>query len=359
MSVQVSLKKQFFFGLILIIVLLSVIETSARVYDFYNPNCKFIDSDVYKDISLDLKRQICFDNTDIKFEENPYRHNVPNQQMSTITINQFGFRGSDISLEKEIGTYRIFLVGGSSVFGVGTIDEETIPSYLQIELESRFPNKNIQVINAGVPGIHSYTESMLIENKIFDFDPDMIIVYDGWNDIQRPFDKYYIPGEFNEINNYIRWIVKNDVFKTGKVILKSYFSWKQDNFEIDRNFDATLIEEKVGSWKKTWIKTCEVSKEKKIDMLILLQPILGSSDRNLSEHELSNFEFYHLSKLTEQYKNYYESLTDLNDHCSEAIDFRNLFDGYDEAIFFDEVHTGNLGNKIISERISHAIQHYL
>ena len=80
-----------------------MIEISARVYDFYNPNCKFIDSDVYKDISLDLKRQICFDNTDIKFEENPYRHNVPNQQMSTITINQFGFRGSDISLEKEIG----------------------------------------------------------------------------------------------------------------------------------------------------------------------------------------------------------------------------------------------------------------
>ena len=74
---------------------------------------------------------------------------------------------------------------------------------------------------------------------------------------------------------------------------------------------------------------------------------------------LPNFEFYHLSKLTEQYKNYYESLIDLNDHCSEAIDFRNLFDGYDEAIFFDEVHTGNLGNKIISERISHAIQHYL
>ena len=164
--------------------------------------------------------------------------------------------------------------------------------------------------------------------ETYNIDPDMIIVYDGWNDIQRPFDKYYIPGEFNEINNYIRWIVKNDVIKTGKVILKSYFSWKQDNFDIDRNFDATLIEEKVDSWKKTWIKTCEVSKEKKIDMLILLQPILGSSNRDLSEHELSNFEFYHLSKLTEQYRNYYESLTDLNDHCSEAIDFRNLFDGY-------------------------------
>ena len=41
-----------------------------------------------------------------------------------------------------------------------------------------------------------------------------------------------------------------------------------------------------------------------------------------------------------------------------AITKRNILKKTD-GIFFDEVHTGNLGNKIISERISHAIQHYL
>jgi len=47
MSVQISYKKQALFGLVLILCILSITEISMRVYDFYFPNCQFIESEVY------------------------------------------------------------------------------------------------------------------------------------------------------------------------------------------------------------------------------------------------------------------------------------------------------------------------
>ena len=43
-----------------------------------------------------------------------------------------GFRGTEFSEIKPSDTYRIFMIGGSTMFGAGaTSDETTIPGYLQ------------------------------------------------------------------------------------------------------------------------------------------------------------------------------------------------------------------------------------
>ena len=41
----------------------------------------------------------------------------------------------------------------------------------------------MEVINAGVPGIHSHVEHLLVRDKILGMDPDLLIVHDGNNDI--------------------------------------------------------------------------------------------------------------------------------------------------------------------------------
>ena len=46
MSVEVSYKKQTLFGFMFLLLILSIVEISARVYDFYYPNCRFTESDV-------------------------------------------------------------------------------------------------------------------------------------------------------------------------------------------------------------------------------------------------------------------------------------------------------------------------
>ena len=71
------------------------------------------------------------------------------------------------------------------MFGAGaTSDETTIPGYLQQLLNEKNFEFDIEVINSGIQGADSNTELDLIQGKLVRFSPDLIIVYDGWNDLR-------------------------------------------------------------------------------------------------------------------------------------------------------------------------------
>ena len=140
-----------------------------------------------------------------------------------VTTNQYGFRGEDIIKEKPDEVYRIFAVGGSTTHG-GTLvnDNQTWPAYLQEMLDNIQTEKEIQVVNAGIMAAHSERELNFIKNRIVHFEPNLIIVYDGWN----------------------------------------------DSLHLPKN-------ETIENWKSI----CELGKEKQFDSIIVIQPILGSGDR--------------------------------------------------------------------------------
>ena len=97
-------------------------------------------------------------------------------------INSEGFRGPEFSKDKADNTYRIIAVGGSTTFGSGVTDENTWPRILEKKLQNLSESKNIEVINAGIGAITSFNESKLIKEKLIHYKPDLIIVYDGFND---------------------------------------------------------------------------------------------------------------------------------------------------------------------------------
>ena len=54
---------------------------------------------------------------------------------------------------KDKDVYRIIMIGGSTVWGVGTSSPaENLPARIQISLNKKYPNKKFEVINAGVGG---------------------------------------------------------------------------------------------------------------------------------------------------------------------------------------------------------------
>ena len=68
-------------------------------------------------------------------------------------LNSLGFRGTEFSEIKPSDTYRIFMVGGSTMFGSGeSSDETTIPGILQKIFDSDSSVQKIEVINAGMQG---------------------------------------------------------------------------------------------------------------------------------------------------------------------------------------------------------------
>ena len=110
-------------------------------------------------------------------------HTAQSKCPGLYNLNSEGFRGPEFSKDKPDNTYRIIAVGGSTTFGSGVTNENTWPKILEKKLQNLSIGKNIEVINAGIPAITSFNESKLIKEKLIHYKPDLIIVYDGMNDV--------------------------------------------------------------------------------------------------------------------------------------------------------------------------------
>ena len=185
MSVQVSYKKQTLLGIIGLIIILSVIEIVANVWWLSSIQCEFEENEIFNEMSVEEKRNMCLELYNIRTSGTEI---VPNQSSESININSHGFRGSEITTEKPTGVFRIFMFGGSTMFGTGaTSDTTTIPGYTQTLFDDTMNDDFIQVINGGIQDANTQTEYRMIEKRIITFQPNLILMYDGWNDLRENF----------------------------------------------------------------------------------------------------------------------------------------------------------------------------
>ena len=98
-----------------------------------------------------------------------------------IAVNRWGLRGPDISRTKSAGVTRIAVLGGSSVFGYFVSDGEEAARLLERSLDT--PDREVQVLNAGVPGYNLFQTCDRFEERIVPLAPDIVVLYLGWNDL--------------------------------------------------------------------------------------------------------------------------------------------------------------------------------
>ena len=119
--------------------------------------------------------------------------NKPNWQLNHNTIkesfNSFGFKSPEFKVKKDNSTVRVVALGGSSVYGYPLENNQTWPHFLSNYLSSDTSSilndyNNFEVINTGVGGYTTYQSVGLLFSKILDLDPDLIILYQLWNDIK-------------------------------------------------------------------------------------------------------------------------------------------------------------------------------
>jgi len=262
----------------------------------------FEKSGLVNESQLELKKIFC----DVRYTEDYFKDE---QRKTSVNyqINSHSFRGEEFSLEKSDDTFRIFIVGGSTVQGWGVSEQETISYILEKKLNQLSINKNFEVINAGFGGAWSKDEVKLIENKIINFNPDLIIVYDGWNDALK---------------------------QTGK--------------QIGFDSDAT-----AENWKNRWDDTCKFSKQHDVDIIILLQPTLYSGEKLVwTDYERALYVQYgieyHNSIL--QILEEYSKKINKFEMCENIIDLRDIFDDIVIPLYIDSGHIGSEGNYIIASK---------
>ena len=120
------------------------------------------------------------------FTPHPYLsyYPTPNYRKGLTSHNSLGYRNDEFPLEKPSGVYRIVALGGSSTYDVSIKDNaNTFTAQLERLLKDDYGYQNVQVINAGVPGYNSWEILVNLEFRVLDLDPDLIIIYEGTNDV--------------------------------------------------------------------------------------------------------------------------------------------------------------------------------
>ena len=231
-------------------------------------------------------------------ESNIHTELVPFVKSSN--LNSLGFRGPEFSEIKPPNTYRIFMVGGSTMIGSGeSSDETTIPGILQKIFDSNSSVQKIEVINAGMSGGASNIEIHLINEKLISFSPDLIIIYDGWNDLKKDYP----------------------------------------------------VEGITHAWKIM----CDSGRENNFDVIISLQPIAGFGDKRLTHQEIVNsftgedHNEYQLISAKSTYDYVGRELLSLQDDCN-VVDLRGAFDDVSGPIYWDQGHVSDTGNLILAEK---------
>ncbi|MHC5211571.1 MAG: SGNH/GDSL hydrolase family protein [Planctomycetota bacterium] len=146
------------------------------------------------------------------------------------TSNALGFRGAEVEVPKPAGRYRIVCLGGSTTYSDAVGDADAYPRLMQQMLREARPDRDIEVINAGVP---SYTTAESLANlafRVLDLQPDAIVVYHACNDyrvrVYRNFDDSYFhyrkiwdgsarlhetgEGDMGGLNSFIQFLPPED-----------------------------------------------------------------------------------------------------------------------------------------------------
>ncbi len=304
----VSYKKQVILGILLLVILFGVVEVLVNIwlYNFYK--CDFEDNELFKDTDKKSLRTICLENIGLASAEDNLtwiEGTRPNKGLNDdiVYINSQGFRSPEFTQEKPENTIRIFVLGGSTAFGVGVLDHQTFPSQLQKLFDTADLGFNVEVINAGWPGKESLSETNLINSRLLAFSPDLFLVYDGWNDLTQ---------------------------------------------YAENNTNST-----PEKWFDRWKGICKQGKTYGYDTIITIQPLLATAKKNLTPQE-EKIKIYWLKnhpagKAYPSYQLFLEKLNELKNYCSLTADMTGIFDGLEGPIYFDTGHTGFIGNKIIAE----------
>jgi lysophospholipase L1-like esterase len=288
-----------------------------------------------------------------------------------ITIDQEGIRqtwNAKGGINSGSKIFRIFMFGGSTMWGSGAQDNDTIPSIL-----SRLLNEhgfNVEVTNFGEAGYVSTQEIILFLRQLQnDKVPDLAIFYDGSNDAFSTFQNRGVAGlPQNESNrerefNLLRPAMKARLYTEAlRVALTSTATYqvltaiarrimRRDGFSQDESLTASESQlasdvARVYSWNMRFVK--HIGEIYGFRTLFYWQPNI------FTKHELTSYERQVLNEV-EHLKMYYMATTSSVKTRLSNIDvfhdISEVFAGDTRPYFIDPWHLTGAGNEIVARRM--------
>ncbi|MEE4189213.1 MAG: SGNH/GDSL hydrolase family protein, partial [Roseobacter sp.] len=133
----------------------------------------------------------------------------PNQQLGKVRINNLGFRGPDIGVDKDSGKIRLLFLGSSTTYDAGSPEGENWPEQTVRILKQSLPGCELDFVNAGQPGYSTASMARLYDSKLRGLDSDMAIVFPG--DVNQDLDWQAKQEGFDTNHYHPSWLAKHSV----------------------------------------------------------------------------------------------------------------------------------------------------
>ena len=295
---------------------------------------------------------------------------------ATITLNDLGFRG-ELPLPDKSEEFRIIMLGGSTVFN-GVPLSKSIPG----ELEQVFHNNGfskVKVYNWGVVSFNSGQELSLLVHSVADFNPDLVITYDGANDIYHSYVFEPRPGYpynwqtyetgLNMIRNgpRLNQVVNLLLIKSSLIAsvfgesLKTRIVESQGKLTLPSQAPDDLSYKTTQTYINNLNKMCNFSKGNSFKLAVILQPIIlfksplvGNEKNLLGTEAIQSYVKQSYKILEKDFKSLSENPR-YNNQCF-FYDSSKIFSDYNQETYWDFVHTNNDGNKYIATQIYNSIK---
>jgi lysophospholipase L1-like esterase len=324
----------------------------------------------------------------------PYYHNTKG-----IYHNGEGFRRSEETpLAKEEGSYRIFIMGGSTAYGLGSLskygqekysvirNDETIDHYLEKFLEGRTPYKKVEVINAAITSQMSHHHLIYLNQTILKYHPDMIIFIDGFNDYYpytKGFDQFRDYAYRERVHQYMAepsisawlgytgwWLFRKSHFVhvAGKTLLPIWQWVKSIGHRRARmNVDVALANLRKNA-RNNFLKMVErnslILKNEGVVAVFTVQPEIEFKQSKMftkMEQDILQEMNTHWAINYSEFKNrarpmVLEWLRQVTGRTgSFLIDLTDPFGGLDEDAYTDYCHLTPAGNKRLAEYLGERV----
>ncbi|MCP5141374.1 MAG: hypothetical protein H6980_03335 [Gammaproteobacteria bacterium] len=124
-----------------------------------------------------------------RYADNPRGYFDPDNSVRS-SINAEGFRGPLVARHPPKGVTRIAVLGDSFTLGIGVRDADTLPAQLQKRISDG--GRMVEVLNFGISGSDTARQVELLEKRVLDFNPDVVLIVLFLNDAERAYTIPYL-----------------------------------------------------------------------------------------------------------------------------------------------------------------------
>ena len=291
------------------------------------------------------------------FDQFQMWNSIPGYEDKGLNISAQGFRKN--SSDDGPGTEKrvVFLVGGSTVFGVGVSDEETISSHLQTMMDRNCDR--YQIINAGVTGYYSTQELIHIHRNLVRRNPMMIISLTGRNDAfyslhpAYRYDKVPYHGLMREKLGALDPYYQGETTRLTPLHLERLIRGMLKALPFDwlrewRLGGLEIAPEGIEIFVRNQESIQALLSGLGIEYHLFLQPTVAFPQRSVHKRELNYLQAFYLKVLNKSYQV-------LASKAQEKLDPR-WFHGFvhlreDGKLFIDDVHLSPLGSRLLARSI--------